>query len=66
MMQNWTYSDASRTTFHHSVRYSGTRRVDHGDEAGEAKSRRGEVQFICVEAEAARKLLLVQVQVAET
>lgn len=62
----WTYSDTRRTAFHHSIRNSGTRRVDHGDEASKAKSRRGEVHFICVETVATRKLLLIQVQVTET
>lgn len=61
-----TYPNTSGTALLDGVGHSGTGRVDHGDEAGEAEARGGEVHLIRVEVEAALVLLLIQVQVTET
>lgn len=62
----WTHPDTSSTTFHHCVRYSGSWRIDHWDEASKAQSWRGEIHVIAVKPIATRKVFLIQIEMAET
>lgn len=50
------YLDTSRATFPHRVRHSGTRRINHGDEAQEAELLDGEVHVVAVEGESSGEL----------
>lgn len=59
------YLDASRAAFTHCVRHSGTRRINHGDEAQEAELLGGEVRVVAVEGESSRELRCRHIQVAE-
>uniref|UniRef100_A0A3B4Z3A7 Uncharacterized protein n=1 Tax=Stegastes partitus TaxID=144197 RepID=A0A3B4Z3A7_9TELE len=54
------------TTFHHCIRYGGSRRVDHGDETSEAQFGGGEIHLISIKLIATRKLFLIKVEVTET
>lgn len=60
------YLDASRAAFTHSIRHSGTRRINHGDEAQKAELLGGEVRVIAVELKSSRKLRGREIQVAES
>lgn len=61
-----SHLDTGRAALANSIRYSGTRRINHGHEADEAKVVRLEVDVISVEGKSLGVLVLWQQQVAET
>ena len=64
-LQNWKYLDAGLLTESDSLRHSGTRRIDHRNQAEEAKVLQREVDILGVEVVADRKLSFVQFEVTE-
>lgn len=64
--QRAVHLDSSTSTLSNSVWHSSTRRVNHGHQTNEAELLRGEVHLLSVEGEALWKLVIGQVEVAET
>uniref|UniRef100_A0A3Q2CXH8 Uncharacterized protein n=1 Tax=Cyprinodon variegatus TaxID=28743 RepID=A0A3Q2CXH8_CYPVA len=60
--ENLTDLDSCAPTFTHGV---GTRRIDHGHEADEAKVLSGEVHFFSVKGKALRELVIRKVEMTE-
>lgn len=61
-----SYLDSCTSAPSYSIRYSSTRRINHGHEAKKAEVFSIEIYFLCVKCKTLRKSIIGETEMAET